>query len=60
MLEFDYLVADRAGVRHLHDRHELRLFRTDQYVAAFEAAGLRTTVDDYGLWGHGLILGVAS
>jgi ubiquinone/menaquinone biosynthesis C-methylase UbiE len=60
VLEFDYLVADHAGVRHLHDRHELRLFRTDQYVGAFEAAGLRPSVDDHGLWGYGLILGVAS
>lgn len=57
VLDFDYLVADRHGTRHVTERHELRLFRWDQYVAAFEAAGLAVDVDDYGLFGRGLLLG---
>jgi ubiquinone/menaquinone biosynthesis C-methylase UbiE len=57
VLDFDYLVADARGTRHMHERHELRLFRWDQYVRAFEAAGLAVDVDDYGLFGRGLLLG---
>ena len=58
-LDFDYLVADAAGTRRFHERHELGLYDRSEYVAAFEAAGLDPTVDDHGLWGHGLVLGVA-
>jgi SAM-dependent methyltransferase len=59
VLDLDYLVADAAGTHRYRERHELRLFETEHYIDAFEAAGLETTVDEYGLWGHGLILGVA-
>ena len=58
-LDFDVLVVDEAGTRRFRERHELALYPLDDYVAAFEAAGLRTSVDDDGLWGHGLVLGVA-
>jgi SAM-dependent methyltransferase len=56
-VEFDVLVADEGGTRRFREHHELGLYALDEYVAAFEAAGLDTTVDDYGLWGHGLVLG---
>jgi SAM-dependent methyltransferase len=58
-VEFDFLVADERGTRRFREKHELGLYDLAEYVAAFEAAGLDTTVDDYGLWGHGLVLGVA-
>ena len=57
VLDFDYLVADPRGTRHLHERHELRLFEWQQYLDAFAAAGLAVHVDDYGLFGRGLLLG---
>ena len=59
-LDFDFLVADAGGTRHLHERHELRLFRIDQYVDACSAAGLvDVEVDDYGLYGLGLVIASA-
>lgn len=60
ILDFDYLIADDEGTRAYHERHELRLFAFDQYVDAIESVGLAVTVDDYGLFGRGLILGVKS
>ena len=60
-LDFDIVVATAAGTEHVHERHELRLFRIDQYVAAFEAAGLvDVEVDDDGLYGLGLVVGSAT
>ena len=57
ILDFDYLIADADGTRHVEERHELRLFRWDQYVDAFERAGLAVETDDYGLFGRGLLVG---
>jgi SAM-dependent methyltransferase len=59
MMDFDVVVADADGTRSYRDSHEMRLFETEQYVDAFDAAGLDTIVEGYGLWGHGLVLGVA-
>jgi SAM-dependent methyltransferase len=59
VLDLDVLAADADGTRHFRERHRLGLFTIDQYVAAFEAAGLDTTVDEHGLWGYGLVLGLA-
>ena len=60
-LDFDIVVATAAGTEHVHERHELRLFRIDQYVAAFAAAGLvDIEVDDDGLYGLGLVVGSAT
>lgn len=58
ILDFDYLVADAEGTATYHERHELRLFAFDQYVEAVERAGMAVTVDDYGLFGRGLVLGL--
>lgn len=57
VLDFDYLIADARSTRHIHERHELRLFEWQQYLDAFAAAGLDVHVDDYGLFGRGLIVG---
>jgi SAM-dependent methyltransferase len=60
-LDFDIVVATAAGTEHVHERHELRLFRIDQYVDAFAAAGLvDVEVDDDGLYGLGLVVGSAT
>jgi SAM-dependent methyltransferase len=58
IIDFDYVIADASGTRRVSERHELKLFRFDQYVAAVSAAGLRVEVDDDGLFGRGLVLGV--
>ena len=58
ILDFDYLIADQQRTRHVHERHELRLFEWQQYLDAFARAGLQVDVDEYGLFGRGLILGV--
>lgn len=57
-LDFHYLVATSAGIEHFTEHHELGLFRPDDYLQAFEAAGLETTYDAEGLTGRGLYLGV--
>jgi SAM-dependent methyltransferase len=59
-LDFEFVVADRWGIRHFAERHELRLYTTEQYVDAFAAAGLvDVVVDPDGLYGLGLVVGSA-
>ena len=59
-LEFEFVVATAAGTQSFRERHELRLYRTEQYVGAFEAAGLvGVDVDPDGLYGLGLVIGSA-
>lgn len=57
ILDFHYLLGAEAEVAYLRETHELGLFTWEQYVDAFEQAGLRVTVDRDGLIGRGLILG---
>ena len=60
-LEFEFVVATAAGTEHFGERHELRLFRIEQYVDAFERAGLvDVDVDPDGLYGLGLVIGAAA
>jgi hypothetical protein len=58
VLDFHYLVATPAGVEHFTERHELGLFRHEDYIAAFTAAGLQVVHDPEGLIGRGLYIGV--
>jgi SAM-dependent methyltransferase len=58
-LRIHYAVAAAGEVRSADERHELRLFRHDEYAAAFLHAGLDTTWDPEGLIGRGLLIGVA-
>lgn len=58
ILDFHYLVATPNGVEHFTERHELGLFDHEEYVEAFEAAGLTVTYDSEGLTGRGLYIGV--
>lgn len=47
-LDLHHLVRDPSGIDHFAEHHELALVPTDDYVAAFEAAGLRTSIlEDY-------------
>jgi len=58
VLEFHYLVGDASGVRHVSERHELRLFEDDDYRKAFEQAGLSPRFDAEGPSGRGLHFGI--
>jgi ubiquinone/menaquinone biosynthesis C-methylase UbiE len=58
IIDFHYLVATPAGVEHFTERHALGLFDQADYMAAFEASGLRVTYDEQGLMGRGLYVGV--
>ena len=58
-LRVHYVVAGGGDIQTADERHELRLFRHDEYAAAFFAAGLDTSWDPEGLIGRGLLLGVA-
>jgi SAM-dependent methyltransferase len=59
VLHFNYLVGTADGVEHFTEDHELGLFTHEQYLGAFEAAGLRADYDADGLMGRGLYIGVS-
>ncbi len=54
---FHYMVAVPQGVSYFTEVHELGLFTSEEYQAAFEAAGLEVIYDPQGLTGRGLYLG---
>lgn len=55
---FHYLVATTQGVEYFTERHELGLFTHEQYLEAFQKAGLEVTHDPEGLDGRGLYIGL--
>lgn len=58
VLNFHYLVATPEGVQHFTERHELGLFRHDEYLSAFDRCGMETIYDEVGLEGRGLYIGI--
>lgn len=58
IIEFHYLVAAASGIEHLTENHELFLFTDAEYRGALTRAGLAVTVDEQGLMGRGLYIGV--
>ena len=54
---FHYLVGNPDRVEYFTERHEMRLFSDEEYLAAFHAAGLHTAHDPEGLMGRGLYIG---
>jgi SAM-dependent methyltransferase len=54
ILPFHYLIATPDRVEHLEERHEVGLFTAEEYLGAFEAAGLEPSFDPEGLMGRGL------
>jgi ubiquinone/menaquinone biosynthesis C-methylase UbiE len=59
VFDFHYLVATPEKIEHFTERHELGLFTHDQYMRAYELAGLDAFHDPEGLSGRGMYLGVA-
>lgn len=59
-LEFHYLVGRTTGVEYFTEQHELGMFSHDDYVSAFEDAGLEVEHDPEGLMGRGLYIGRGS
>jgi len=53
-----YLVASKKAVRHFVERLEMGLFTAQEYLGAFQNAGLQTSFDSEGLAGRGLYIGV--
>jgi hypothetical protein len=56
-MDMHHLVNTARGVEYFVERHELTLFLPEEYAQAFQAAGLESDVDPYGLIGRGLCLG---
>jgi SAM-dependent methyltransferase len=59
VLRMHHLVVTGAGAEYFEERHELALFRREEYEEAFRAAGLEVEFDPIGLIGRGLFVGLA-
>lgn len=57
LLEFHYMVATPGGIEHFTEMHQTGLFKHDEYLGAFMAAGLDVVHDADGLGGRGLYVG---
>lgn len=57
VITFHYLVASPEGVEHFTEIHRLGLFTHEEYIDAFEKAGLDFEHDSEGLMGRGLYVG---
>ena len=59
ILDFHYLVGTPTGVDGLYEEHRMTLFTNEEYLAAFQNAGLSVERDADGLMGRGLFVGQA-
>lgn len=57
IIHFEYLVGTPKGIEHIVEQLDLGLFSHEEYVHAFERAGLDTTHDPQGIIGRGLYIG---
>lgn len=60
VLDVHHLVGTVTGIEYFTERHELGLFTHEEYVTAFEAAGLSVEYDPVGLFGRGMFVGTAT
>jgi SAM-dependent methyltransferase len=58
ILDFHYLVATPEGIEYFTEHHELGLFTEDEYLAAFQQAGLVALHDREWMGGRGMYIGV--
>jgi hypothetical protein len=57
VLDFDDLIDTAQGVRHATERHEMRLFTHEEYLAALSDAGLAVEHGSVGVGGRGIYVG---
>ncbi len=57
VLHYAFAVSDERGARAFEEPHRLTLFRQEEYVAAFERAGLSVDLVQNELFGRGLFIG---
>ena len=57
VLEFQYLIGTPKCIEHQTEIHTLGLFTHEEYLEAFQAAGLKTIYRKKGLTGRGLYIG---
>ncbi len=57
VIDFHYVVGTPEVVETFVERHELGMFTSDEYLQAFEEAGLEVEHDAEGLIGRGLYIG---
>lgn len=58
VINFHFLVARQGKVEQFTELHELGLFTQDEYLNAFEDAGLEVKHDPQGITGRGLYIGI--
>lgn len=58
--EFHHLIGRSAGVEYLVEPHDVSLFTDNEYLGAFDRAGLSSWHDPEGLEGRGLFVGLKS
>jgi len=57
VLKFQYLIGTSKGIEHSLEIHEMGLFTHEEYLGAFQAAGLKVAHDVEGLDGRGIYIG---
>lgn len=57
VIEFQYLIGTPKGIEHATEILELGLFTKQDYLQAFQKAGLKVSHDPKGLDGRGLYIG---
>jgi hypothetical protein len=56
ILNFEYLVGTKEGIKHLSNRHELGLYSVAEMMSALHEAGLESEYDPQGISGRGLYI----
>ncbi|UQZ87532.1 dTDP-3-amino-3,6-dideoxy-alpha-D-glucopyranose N,N-dimethyltransferase [Paenibacillus konkukensis] len=56
ILNFEYLVGTKEGIKHLSEKHELGLYSVNEMLFAFKEAGFDTEYDPQGISGRGLYI----
>ena len=58
ILDFNYMVGTPAGIDYFTERHEMGLFRHEEFMSVFEANGMEVMYDSEGLMRRGLYTAV--
>src|SRR5207249_2597589 len=57
IIGFEYLISTHDGIERASEVHRLGLFTRDEYLTAFNQAGIEANFVDGGLTGRGLYVG---